>query len=80
MFKLGQILSTTQLVRNFHMVLKELEACPQPVLVTQRNGNHMVLVNAEIFEELALAKMQTDGANVEPSHLRAILQTLPRAS
>lgn len=79
MFKLGQILTTTQFIRNCHRIIRELEASPQPVLITQRNGSHMVFVNAEIFEELAYEKLQKDGIEASPSHLRAILDTPTKA-
>ena len=65
MFKLGQILTSTQLFRRYREVLNLLAAQPQPLLITQRNGHHMVLVNAEIFEDLLFAKLRADGI-VEP--------------
>jgi hypothetical protein len=52
MFDLGNILTSTQLIRGYRKILSELEREPQALLITQRNGAHMVLVNAEIFEEL----------------------------
>ena len=79
MFKLGQILTTTKFIRNFHRILKELEGCPQPVLITQRNGCHMVLVNAEIFEDLTISSMRKDGLDVSPSHIRTEIELCPKA-
>ena len=74
MFKLGQILTTTQLIRNFHRVTQELKIDPQPVLITQRSGHHLVLVNAEIFEELMNAKLQRDGLEANASNLKALIE------
>ena len=74
MFKLGQILTTTQLIRNFHRVTQELKTDPQPVLITQRSGYHLVLVNAEIFEELMNAKLQRGGLEANASNLKAVIE------
>ena len=52
MFKANQIISVTQLIRNFKRISWELATQPQALLITQKKGEHLVLLNAEIFEEL----------------------------
>jgi len=73
MFKLGQIITSTQLLRRYREILRLLEVEPQPLLITQRNGAHMVLVNAEIFEELTLARLHSDGIPAQASHFKGSL-------
>jgi len=75
MFQLGQILTSTQFIRRYRRVLRELEKFPQPVLITQRNGQHMVFVNAEVFEDLTLKKMEADGLSVQQAYLKDIIQS-----
>lgn len=75
MFQLGQIVTSTQLLRNYRKVLRVLERNPQPLLITQRNGAHFVLVNAEIFEDMTLARVREEGMQVEPFSVREVVNS-----
>jgi len=64
MFKTNQIISVTQLIRNFRRISWDLATNPQALLITQKKGEHLVLVNADIFEDLVevkLSRMQEHG-------------------
>lgn len=60
MFKSKQILSATELIRNFKQIGRHLESAPQALLITQKSGEHLTLVNAEIFEDLLEYKIKAD--------------------
>lgn len=67
MFKATQIISATQLIRNFKRISWELSTHPQAILIMQKKGEHLVLVNAEIFEELMemkIEQMQATGSSL----------------
>ena len=70
MFRTGQIINATQLVRNFRKISKYLDGNPQPVLITQKKLPHLVLVPAEIFEDLATSRLKEDGIDVQQAYLR----------
>lgn len=73
MFQLGQIFTASQLLKNFRKILSQLEIDPQPILITQRNGAHMVLVNAEIWQETLAARLKSDGLSQDISYLKDIV-------
>ena len=73
MFRIGQIISSTRLVRHFRRVARYLESHPQPLLVLQKSGPALVLVNAEIFEELVGAKLHSDGVEVSGDDINDII-------
>lgn len=52
MFRNSQILSATRLIKHFRAIRGLLSREPQALLVTQRRGGNLVIVNAEIFEDL----------------------------
>jgi len=52
MFRSSQVLSATQLMRNFRAVSNELREHPQALLVIQKSADPLVVVNAAIFEDL----------------------------
>ena len=56
MFRTAQMLTASALLRNYSRVAKYLCRHPQALLVTQKTGEHLVLVNAEIFEDLLSAR------------------------
>ena len=58
MFRTGQMLTASELVRNFPRVSNYLRRAPQALLITQKTGEHLVLVNADIFEELLAERLQ----------------------
>ncbi len=65
MFRSSQIVSATSLVKRFGEISRHLRCHPQALLITQRSGDYLVLVNAEIFEEMTLSRLKTDGVEVE---------------
>ena len=70
MFRTGQIINATQLVRHFKKISKYLDGNPQPILITQKKQAYLVLVPAELFEDLACRKLESDGVNVPDAYLR----------
>ena len=60
MFKINQIISATHLVRNFKSISWHLATYPEALLITQKKGGHLVLLNAEIFEDLLEFKLKID--------------------
>ena len=62
MFKINQIIPATKLRRNFYPLIRYLDGCPQPLLITRKRGEPLVLVNGSIFEELLSFKMESEMA------------------
>ena len=52
MFKAHQILTPHKLIKNFGSVVMEMTSRPQAILITPKRGEKLVLVNADIFEDL----------------------------
>lgn len=52
MFSTNQIMTATNLVRNFSRIARTLTEFPDALLITQKRGEHLVLVNAAIYEDL----------------------------
>lgn len=52
MFSTDQIMTATHLVRNFNRITRLLSEFPDALLITQKRGVHLVLVNADIYENL----------------------------
>jgi hypothetical protein len=71
MFRTGQMLTASALPRNFSKVSKYICRHPQALLITQKSGEHLVLVNAEIFEDLLSAKF---GPSQEEGDIRTVLE------
>jgi hypothetical protein len=65
MFKTNQIISATHLVRNFKRISWHLSTHPEALLITQKKGEHLVLLNAEIFEDLLEFKLKMDISSEE---------------
>ncbi|RIL10381.1 MAG: hypothetical protein DCC75_04480 [Proteobacteria bacterium] len=70
MFRTGQIINQSELLRHFKRIVKLLEKQPQAILVTQRSGEHLVLVNAGIFEGLLSQQLGKSGLEVSNSNFR----------
>ena len=68
MFKSSQIISATILLKHFSYVVSHVNKNPQAILITQRNNKHLVLVNAEIFEEMLEKNLKSDGLHI-PQHV-----------
>jgi PHD/YefM family antitoxin component YafN of YafNO toxin-antitoxin module len=61
MFRTNQILTSTELLKHFRAIARLLDNDPQALLVLQRNGVRLVLLNAEIYEELMLKSFERPG-------------------
>lgn len=55
MFRLDQIVTATTFIRSFPQISKHLAEQLEPLLVTQRNGRFLVVMDGEAFEGLLLA-------------------------
>ena len=67
MFASNQIISAAHLVRRFAYFARYLLEHPQALLITQRNGEKLVLVNAEIFEDMLKQRFaETDSVFTKP--------------
>ncbi len=78
MFRLGQIISATELIRNFKDISKYLYTSPQALLITQKSKEHLVLVNAEVFQDLLHFKLKAQGVNPDSSGIREHLEIKKR--
>ncbi|RIL04478.1 MAG: hypothetical protein DCC75_12585 [Proteobacteria bacterium] len=70
MFRTSQIINQSELLRYYKKIVRLLEKQPQAILVTQRGGEHLVLVNAGIFEELLSGQISKSGLEVDKSNFR----------
>jgi hypothetical protein len=52
MFTSKQVIPAAKIFKQFSLILKLLSIQPQALLITQKSRDSLVLVNAEIFEEL----------------------------
>ena len=70
MFRSSQILTRNALLKHFKEIAEHLKQYPQPLLITQRNGEALVLVNAEIFEDLLERSLPEDARAGQNSRLK----------
>ena len=52
MFTVNQIVTSTKLQREFSKIAKAISQEPQAFLITREKGRHMVIVDAEMFNDL----------------------------
>lgn len=52
MFRAGDIISVTQLIKNFKAVSRYITMTPIPILITQKKDNPLVLLPVEVFEDM----------------------------
>ena len=52
MFRIGQIITPTKLIRNFSRIADHLAQYPQALLILQRSGQHLLLMDAELFDQM----------------------------
>jgi hypothetical protein len=52
MFRIDQIMSATQFIRTFRHVARFLARNPEPILITQRTGRFIVVMDGEFFDGL----------------------------
>jgi PHD/YefM family antitoxin component YafN of YafNO toxin-antitoxin module len=58
MFRINQIMTATQFVRSFREVAAFLSHNPEPLLITQKNGRFIVVMDGEFFEGLMDGRAQ----------------------
>lgn len=68
MFRSDQIITSTVLTKDFARISALLRENPQALLLIQKKGAHLVLVNASIFEELLYFKLRTEHPEFHDSH------------
>lgn len=49
MFRIDQILNATTFIRYFRQVAERLSRNPEPLLITQKNGRFIVVMDGEFF-------------------------------
>ena len=52
MFRVGQIITSTKLIKNFSRIATHIFSYPQAILITHRSGRHLVLMDAELFDQM----------------------------
>lgn len=65
MFRIDQIVSSSQFIRHFRDLANHLSESCEPLLITQKNGRFLVVMDGEFFEGLLAT---TAGAT--PHHAR----------
>lgn len=60
MFRTDQIVTSTQLIRHFRALARRIEKTHEPLLISQRNSQFLVILEAGIFENLLVAQYQPD--------------------
>jgi hypothetical protein len=58
MFRIDQIISATRFIRSFREIAKHLAQSPEPLLITQKNGRFLVVMDGELFDGLISARHQ----------------------
>ena len=56
MFRIDQILSATTFLHSFKEVAKRLVSTSEPLLITQRNGSFIVIMDGHFFEGIMSAR------------------------
>ena len=73
MFQLGQIITATQFVKGFSKITRYLKYNPEPVAIMQKSGQILVLITAEMFDDLAREKLRSQGIEPPPADLRDLM-------
>ena len=58
MFRINQIMTATQFIRSFREIRAFLSRNPEPLLITQKNGRFIVVMDGEFFEGLMETRAQ----------------------
>jgi len=72
MFHTDQIITSTELVKHFRQISIFLEHQQSPILVSQKGSQFLVLMTAEMFEDLVAKKLKNDGVERMGSGVRSI--------
>ena len=67
MFLSRQIINSTSLIKRFRQIVSLLKNEPQALLITQKGGKPLVLVNACIFEGLVEFQHEARNAGYVPT-------------
>ena len=54
MYRLGQIFTSTEFLRNYRTLSGLLRNDPQPILIRHKSGERFVFVNANLFDDLLI--------------------------
>jgi PHD/YefM family antitoxin component YafN of YafNO toxin-antitoxin module len=52
MFRIDQIMTATQFIRSFREVANYISRTSEPLLITQKNGQFLVVMDGEFFQGL----------------------------
>ena len=74
MFSCRQILTSSDLLRNFRAIARNLAEEPQALLITRKNRKHLVLASAQIFENLVRSTISADGVESLKTDFRDVLK------
>jgi hypothetical protein len=73
MFRINQIITTTELLKHFRLIARHLIDQPEPILVTQRKGEPLVILAGNFFEDL-LSQLQNGSTEERPgSGIREVI-------
>lgn len=69
MFRIDQIMTATSFIRYFRKVAEHLSKNSEPLLITQKNGRFIVVMDGELFAGLMSARhfLPTSGDSTESS-------------
>ena len=73
MFRSYQIISPHKLIKNFGNMVRELSVKPQAVLIIPKRRDKLVLVNANIFEDLLEFRHSAQLSSESTQHLQSAL-------
>jgi PHD/YefM family antitoxin component YafN of YafNO toxin-antitoxin module len=59
-------MTATQFIRSFRQVANYFSRSPEPLLITQKNGRFLVLMNGEFFEGLMDTRARVLNNGIEP--------------
>jgi hypothetical protein len=62
-FTSKQVIPAAKMIKQFSLISKLLSVNPQALLIMQKSRDSLVLVNAEIFEELLQLKFDLHAAS-----------------
>lgn len=73
MFRAGEIITATQLIKKFKLIARFIHATPIPILITQKKLPPMVLLPVDLFEDLMNNRNQDAVQNFAPPTLKDYL-------
>ncbi len=56
MFRIHQIVTANRFMRSFREIAEHLAKCEEPILITQKTGRFLVVMDAEFFEGVLQAR------------------------